>query len=351
MQSTTPPMPSNLQGHIEMCPSRLRNLAQNSRELIAQFGQSCYEIVQTGVSWSHAESNCERHGGHLIHIASQQEQDYIYNILVKYHSSTVWIGLHDRNNEESFEWTSGNTVTYTNWKPGRKDYRYHNSEDCVFITPSHGQWDDIECGGDNALSELFQGVRHAYICQYATVPPPTTVDPLNNDGNTNMCPYRLRQQTMRDKGILGQYDHSCYEIIPKTRVAWQHAEEICHSRGGNLAYIRNTQEQAFLQGFLNRYSGDHAVWIGLTDHNSEGRFHWTSGAPVQFTNWVPGHLSNYASSSEEDCVTFIPYKNGQWDDIPCGSTHHSFFGGTSSSGETHPLLCQYPISSGPSLIG
>ncbi|XP_053388446.1 uncharacterized protein LOC128551567 [Mercenaria mercenaria] len=153
------------QGHVELCPNRIQHLAKLSGELLAQLGQNCYEVVQKSVPWSHAEANCKRNRGHLIHIANQQEQDFINSFLVKHHSDTVWLGLHDRNQEESFEWTSGNTVRYTNWKPGRKDDRYHDSEDCVFMTPSTGQWDDVQCGGDDSLSELF----HAYICQYATI--------------------------------------------------------------------------------------------------------------------------------------------------------------------------------------
>jgi hypothetical protein len=34
------------------------------------------------------------------------------------------------------------------------------------MTSKTGEWDDIECGGDNALSELFHGIRQAFICQY-----------------------------------------------------------------------------------------------------------------------------------------------------------------------------------------
>lgn len=76
-------------------------------EILAQLGDNCYEVVQVGVSWSHAESICKQQGGHLIHIANKQEQDFILNFLAKHHSHTVWIGLHDQNQEENFEWSSG----------------------------------------------------------------------------------------------------------------------------------------------------------------------------------------------------------------------------------------------------
>ena len=65
-----------------------------------------------------------------------------------------------------------------------------------------------------------------------------------------------------------------------------------------------------------------------------------TGDPVSYTNWLPGHTSNFVSHSQEDCVVIIPYKNGQWDDIPCG--HYGFLG---ESGETHQPLCEY--SKGP----
>ena len=57
---------------------------------------------------------------------------------------------------------------------------------------------------------------------------------------------------------------------------------------------------------------------------------------MNYTNWVPGRQSNFVHHSSEDCVAFIPYKQGQWDDIPCGRS--GIFG---DSGETHPYMCEY----------
>jgi hypothetical protein len=100
-------------GNVKLCPERIQQLAAGSSgERLAQFGQNCYEIVNSGVSWSHAEAICKGHGGHLIHIANQQEQDFIFDYLVKHHTHTVWLGLNDRHHEEQFEWTSGNIWTF-----------------------------------------------------------------------------------------------------------------------------------------------------------------------------------------------------------------------------------------------
>ena len=97
-------------GQVELCPKRIQQLDHSKGVHLAQFGQNCYEIVDSGVSWPHAESICKGHGGHLIHIANQQEQDFIFEYLVKHHTHTVWLGLNDRNTEEQFEWTTGNKI-------------------------------------------------------------------------------------------------------------------------------------------------------------------------------------------------------------------------------------------------
>ena len=62
-----------------------------------------------------------------------------------------------------------------------------------------------------------------------------------------------------------------------------------------------------------------------------------AGEPVVYTNWIPGRKSNFQSHNTEDCVAFIPYKQGQWDDIPCGSSSVLF----GETGETHPYMCEY----------
>ena len=61
------------------------------------------------------------------------------------------------------------------------------------------------------------------------------------------------------------------------------------------------------------------------------------GESVSYTNWVPGRKSNFQSHDTEDCVVLIPYKQGMWDDIPCGSSS-LFFG---ERGETHPYMCEF----------
>ncbi|XP_060593952.1 aggrecan core protein-like [Ruditapes philippinarum] len=262
--TSTPYITSNtIKGHLELCSRRTHQAAKRDHAILAQFGENCYEVDQTNVTWSHAESICQHNGGHLAHIANQKEQAFIYNFLVKHRGHTAWIGLNDRNYEEKFEWSSGDSLNYTNWKPGRKNHR-HGHQDCVFMQATTGQWDDVNCGGDTHHTEVVHGHGHAYICQYA-IKNATAVSTSGHapDGNLNLCSQHLHSQVSRDGGSLGQYGQNCYEVVPDIEKTWHQAEQFCHNRGGHLAHIRNAKEQKFLQGFMHRYSPHHAVWIGL----------------------------------------------------------------------------------------
>ncbi|KAL7976613.1 hypothetical protein Chor_008562, partial [Crotalus horridus] len=81
----------------------------------------------------------------------------------------------------------------------------------------------------------------------------------------------------------------CFQIFgfrEEEKKNWSAARDHCKTLEGNLASIPNKAVQAFLTVHLKSASGD--TWIGLTDKNSEGRFLWTDGSGVYFTNWAKG---------------------------------------------------------------
>ena len=64
-----------------------------------------------------------------------------------------------------------------------------------------------------------------------------------------------------------------------------------------------------------------------------------AGDRPQYTNWVPGRMNNFQNHDTEDCVLFLPYKQGQWDDVSCG--HSGFLFHHHDHGEIHPYICEY----------
>jgi hypothetical protein len=76
-----------------------------------------YEIVSSGESgaWINAEFNARALGGNLVTINDKKEEDWLRST---FGTDKYWIGFTDAGTEGKWEWTSGETVTYTNWRVG-----------------------------------------------------------------------------------------------------------------------------------------------------------------------------------------------------------------------------------------
>jgi len=101
-----------------------------------------------------------------------------------------------------------------------------------------------------------------------------------------------------------------------------HAYKSIHCKSWDDANIQAVAEDAHLvaindeaeQKWLSEIFGPRPYWIGLTDFAKEGEWSWTSGEPVNYTNWTL-HEPMDAGSSEEDHVFMGHALNGEWSDI------------------------------------
>ncbi|XP_052760385.1 macrophage mannose receptor 1-like [Mya arenaria] len=294
---------------------------------------TCYELVHTPTSWTSAEGDCQRRGGHLVHINNDNQQNRLYDVVKQYHHNHVWIGLNDRATEEHFVWSSESPVNYTHWHPGRDsllpEILLH--EDCVRIDMAYnGQWEDTPCGDD-----------YGYICEFATslLAATTTAVPntqLDTDGDVHVCPSRVQYYAQTNHLTVGQFNQSCYELL-KTTMTWGNADDICRRSGGHLVSINDATEQQYIQGFMMRHDPRSTVWVGLFDKGSEGVYHWLSGEKVTYTNWVSGHVDH----GSKDCVILDPARGGVWDDGDCSPGLFMF-----GNGENHHYgLCEFKLQS------
>ena len=83
--------------------------------------QSIYIIVD-GPSWTEAEANANKLGGHLVTINDAEENQWLVNNLSgsnNFYSNQYvdqfWIGYTDEANEGSWTWISGESSDYSNW--------------------------------------------------------------------------------------------------------------------------------------------------------------------------------------------------------------------------------------------
>jgi hypothetical protein len=74
---------------------------------------------------------------------------------------------------------------------------------------------------------------------------------------------------------------------------WTWSERAAVALGGHLSAIANSAEQDWVYNNFSTYNGtNRLLWIGFNDVATEGRFTWTSGEPVLFSNWAPGEPNN-----------------------------------------------------------
>lgn len=101
-----------------------------------------------------------------------------------------------------------------------------------------------------------------------------------------------------------------YTITTSPDLSWNQAEAEAVSLGGHLVTIRDASEEQWLKDTFGTYW----YWIGLNDVAIEGTFVWTSGEPLDYTNWNPGEPSN---TNNEDFVGFnIADATRGWNDFP-----------------------------------
>jgi hypothetical protein len=242
-------------------------------------GNSLYTIVD-GPSWTQAEANSVKLGGHLVSIQSKQENDYVanwyrentkaaYNITNDYtlsaESYNPYIGLTDKLVEGSWAYVDGSPVTYTNWSWGDTT-RKNDSEDYgvmgVFFSEYDqryssmvGQWDDKPDGGGGGQSIWYT-------------------------------------KGIAETSFIRRGD-SAYVIVQGP--TWEEAEANAVRLGGHLVTINDAAENEWIKNTYGNLksasSGGADFWIGYTDRDAEGQWKWIDGTSSTYQNFTPDNGS------------------------------------------------------------
>lgn len=138
----------------------------------------CYEAILSTVSWVEAKAACENLGGHLVTITTEQENEFVFNLVnnkVFWYLDAVgnglgpWIGGYQEDGAQEpgggWRWVTTEPFNYTNWEAGQPD-NVHGAalnQNCLRFFKKGGligdKWDD---------SEEINPVEHrrGYICEY-----------------------------------------------------------------------------------------------------------------------------------------------------------------------------------------
>ena len=234
-------------------------------------GNSLYTVVD-GPSWTQAEANSVKLGGHLVTINSKEEDvwlsknvygdQYIINggtPSLQNPINSYYIGYNDIATERLYRWSSGEEVTYNGVaSPPTFDDSHPNAVNTdVFVVGSNadgstGHWINV----DNTASWY-------------------------RDGNIPVVSVDIK--AIIETPFIRRGD-SAYVVVQGP--TWEEAEANAVKLGGHLVTINDAGENEWLynQGLIG--------WIGFTDKANEGNWVWTSGEPVTYSNWLPDSPSN-----------------------------------------------------------
>ena len=141
-----------------------------------------YAFFDDGMTWEQAEKACEKTGGHLVTIASQDEQDFVYSLIQDGSKISYWIGLNDVQTEGKWQWVTGEAVSYLNWDKKQPDNDNRNGEDFAGITRIKQDWADVGYWNDFSKDGSDTGLNNiGYVCEWdnlsGSVPTETKPEP------------------------------------------------------------------------------------------------------------------------------------------------------------------------------
>uniref|UniRef100_A0A803V9G9 MRC1 protein n=1 Tax=Ficedula albicollis TaxID=59894 RepID=A0A803V9G9_FICAL len=228
-----------------------------------RYGFYCYLVGHTSVTFSEAKKTCERSSGYLTSIGDRYEQAYLTSLIGLSSEKYFWIGLSDMEEQGIFKWVTGEGVLYTNWNaamPGRE-------AGCVALRTGNaaGLWDVQNCE-----------VKAKFLCK--KLAEGVTVPVASETISDSKCPLGWDTSNSTNSCFRG------FVREENQKKTWFEARDFCREIGGDLAAIRNEEEQTVIENLIKKKSPSlQPFWIGLQCLDPDGGLSWSDGSPVSVT--------------------------------------------------------------------
>jgi len=133
-------------------------------------------------------------------------------------------------------------------------------------------------------------------------------------------------ETVSAAGVVasGTFEGHYYEVYNYRKRGDQAAALAANTVGycgkpGYLAAITSSAENDFIWGLI---PNGESPWIGLSDKDVEGTFHWMNGEVSHYRNWAPNEPND--SRHNEDCVQMNFRNENLWNDQTCNTNSKKY---------------------------
>jgi len=258
-------------------------------------------VAPDGIRWTDANEIAKLVGGHLLTIASPNENEFVFGLIDKdiywfqfrpFSDWRLgpWVGGYQPEGssepDSEWRWVTEEPFIYTNWAEGLPDnftFGQCTEQDHLHFASEftwQPQWNDQ---WDNCPDLL----PHGYVVEFEpdTVPVQWSVD----DGGNG---------------------HSYLPVAVPQGITWFEAYEVAASVGGYLATVTSEPENDFVFHLVDDdrfWSDGIGPWIGGYQlpgtTEPESGWQWVSGEPFLYANWKQDQ-PNDEYGWPEDCIHF-----------------------------------------------
>ncbi len=216
-----------------------------------EFGGHRYRVFNAQLTWHDAAEFCEKYGGYLARIESEEERQFVVGLASSRNVDRCWIDGNDELREGVWKYGNGVTPSFLKWSD-RNPNNDSQAEHCLELNKS---W----------MNDCFNGVRHAFACEWEARP--------------EVIPKPPRKPKPRGAVRFGTSSYARFDV-PAT---WHTAKTLCESMGGHLARIESPQENRFVYQLIAGKKSWH--WLDGTDAAVESVWHFTNGEQITYFNW------------------------------------------------------------------
>uniref|UniRef100_G1T882 Secretory phospholipase A2 receptor n=1 Tax=Oryctolagus cuniculus TaxID=9986 RepID=G1T882_RABIT len=256
----------------------------------------CYQFnLLSSLSWSEAHSSCQMHGGALLSIVDEAEENFIRK-QVSGEAVEVWTGLNQLDVNAGWQWSDGTPLSYLNWSPE------------ISFEP----FVEYHCGTFNSFMPRAWRSRNCestlpYICKKY----------LNHVDDEIVEKDAWKYYATDCEPGWAPYHRNCYKL-QKEEKTWNEALHSCLSSNSTLIDIGSLAEVEFLVTLLGNENASE-TWIGLSSNTFPVSFEWSNGSSVIFTNWHTLEPQIFPNRSQL-CVS-AEQSEGHWKVTDCEETH------------------------------